>query len=253
MIQPVPKHPNRFSVVFPPSSGGRGVADWNRFEADKIPSSLELHPEIEPLLKPESRILDLGCGFGKTVFELFCRGFRHITGVDSHTAAIQSAHQKAQLIEEPPRPTFINAQAHQLPFRDSSFDVVVTQAFWTAIPDGDRPAVMQEVARVLKPDGPLYFSDFQQTWENPIYAERYLKGTDKGHQTGTFEVLTPAGELEYLAHHFTEDEVSQLMQQAGLKAPETMRSPEVKTRSGNTITGIVAVARNNKKPDPRAN
>lgn len=49
-------------------------------------------------------------------------------------------------------------------------------------------------------------------------------------------------QVEYLAHHYTKDEFSELLKQAGFKIENYIVSP-VKTRSGNTINGHTIIAR----------
>jgi len=39
-----------------------GASPWARFSAGEIPSTIPGAPELLDLLRPESRILDLGCG-----------------------------------------------------------------------------------------------------------------------------------------------------------------------------------------------
>lgn len=72
---------------------------------------------------------------------------------------------------------------------------------------------------------------------------RYELGKTKGYDYGTFEVADEkTGDLEYLAHHYTKQEFTQLLQNAGFKIENYLIHP-VKTRSGSTINGHTIIAR----------
>ncbi len=69
--------------------------DWSKFEACTIPSSLDLHSEIFTRLKKEDNILDIRCGFGKTCFDLYSKGYRSITSADINKSGIEYAQNQA--------------------------------------------------------------------------------------------------------------------------------------------------------------
>ena len=63
--------------------------------------------------------------------------------------------------------TFVEAAAEQLPFEDDSFDTVVSMLVLCTVEDQQR--VLQEIRRVLRPDGRLLFSEHVRS-ENPKRA-----------------------------------------------------------------------------------
>ena len=218
--------------------------DWNKFYATNIPSSLELHPVIFNYIKQDDNILDIGMGFGKTIFDLLKNGFRNLSGIDTNKSGIDFANSAVKSFNLDGRLDFKNANAQNLPFNNKSQNAVITQAFWTTIVQAnDRQAVMNEINRVLKNNGILYIADFGQTPRIPKYKNRYEMGSLKGYDYGTFEVINEKnGTLEYLAHHYTKDEFSKLLQNTGFKIENYLINP-VQTRSGNTIDGHIVVAR----------
>lgn len=96
-------------------------------------------------------ILDLGSGTGISTRQLYKNGFKNVIGVDRDSLMIKEAHSennKTCMIK------YIQADiAMGLPFADDQFEVVTaSSAFhWFA-----NPSSIQEVARILKPQG-YYF------------------------------------------------------------------------------------------------
>ena len=106
-----------------------------------------------------SRLLDLGCGNGKTATWLSIdRGCR-VMGVDLSGVRVANA---TKALEEQPgevreRLGFKKGSGTDLPFPDSSFTHVWSQAVIYHIPDKEK--VLQEAYRVLDDDGVLVFDD----------------------------------------------------------------------------------------------
>lgn len=218
--------------------------DWNKFVGKNIPSSLELSPIIFKYIKYNDNICDVGMGFGKTIFELYKKGFNNLSGIDSNISGINFANKIIKDYNLTGKFNFIIGNAADINLKNESQNVTITQAFWTTITNlSDRKKILKEINRILKNSGILYISDFGQTPSIPIYNERYNLGLIKGYEKGTFEVInSETGNLEYLAHHYTKDEFTELLKCENFKIEEYVISP-VKTRSGNTIDGHTIIAR----------
>ena len=91
------------------------------------------------------RTLDLGCGTGRTL-PLLPRGVRPIA-LDPSPAPLQRARRRA------PGVAFVRASAEALPFRDGTFDTVLSGLVFCSV--GDPRRGLAEVRRVLRPDGEL--------------------------------------------------------------------------------------------------
>src|SRR5437660_857432 len=72
---------------------------WNR----EGPSKPLAHPvnldRLKEWLRPESRILDYGCGYGRVLGMLQANGYSDLIGVDPSTAMIAAARSKNTEIE----------------------------------------------------------------------------------------------------------------------------------------------------------
>ena len=99
-------------------------------------------------LSKGERLLDVGCGTGRTTAALAARGdHASIIGID--ISDIYVAYAAARNTD--PRITFRKADASALPFDDNSFDRAVCQLVLQFIPD-PLPAV-QEMKRIVRPGG----------------------------------------------------------------------------------------------------
>jgi SAM-dependent methyltransferase len=94
------------------------------------------------------RCLDLGCGSGVAIPILEQLGWT-VTGVDISEVMLERARSRA------PDAELIHAHADVLPFADASFDAVVS--IWTHTDVDDFPAVVREVARVLRVESPFVY------------------------------------------------------------------------------------------------
>lgn len=102
-----------------------------------------------------ARILDYGCGYGRTMAELSDQGFTDVAGVDISKALIERGRRARPdldlaVIDSPPT----------LSHPAASFDVVMLLAVLTCIPeDQAQDAVVAELDRVLAPGGLIHVSD----------------------------------------------------------------------------------------------
>ena len=95
-------------------------------------------------ISPDSHVLDVGCGTGGTMKNL--AGRCRFTGLDvSELAADMAARISGQKV--------VVANASNMPFETNSFDAVVASHILEHIQNDD--AAVQEIRRVLKPNGPL--------------------------------------------------------------------------------------------------
>ncbi|KAI1121739.1 methyltransferase type 11 [Nemania abortiva] len=112
---------------------------------------------VLPLIKPDMRILDVGCGPGTITlgFAAHVPG-GSVTGLDANSTAIESA---GDLCKERgvKNASFMVGDAFKLPFEDNSFDIVHAHQVLSHLPGGeDGPGPLRglkEMRRVCKPGG----------------------------------------------------------------------------------------------------
>ncbi len=107
---------------------------------------------------PDTRVLDVGCGVGGPALYLAEKTGCHVTGIDLMEWQAEEAANRAAARGLSGRTVFHAGDACALPFPDASFDVVWSQDAWCHAPD--KPQVIAEAARVVKPGGHIVFTDW---------------------------------------------------------------------------------------------
>jgi ubiquinone/menaquinone biosynthesis C-methylase UbiE len=123
------------------------------------------------------RVLDLGCGRGERSVDLLGRG-AYVDGIDISPVYVAQAEQAAREAgHDPERFTFVDGDAHELPYEDQTFDLVVGDGILHHL-DLDR--ALAEVHRVLVPGGRALFRE-------PLLDNPMLK---------VFRAITPKARTE---------------------------------------------------------
>jgi SAM-dependent methyltransferase len=101
----------------------------------------------------KTRLLDLGCGGGRTTVPLYKKGYQ-ITGLDISRMLVSGLRKKF------PGITVVVADAAKLPFHNHSFDIVLFShnSLDYLYPAVQRAKALKEISRVLIPGGFFVFS-----------------------------------------------------------------------------------------------
>jgi SAM-dependent methyltransferase len=108
-------------------------------------------------LRPGICVLDVGCGTGALLVELAKAG-AIVTGIDTFEEAdgIDRDIAGARLRENEVEAKIIKGTASALPFPDGSFELAVNIGMLEHIPPDQRPGMLQEIFRVVRPGGHLF-------------------------------------------------------------------------------------------------
>jgi len=109
-------------------------------------------------LEQLDKILDLGCGTGRTTFGLFQADFRNIIGVDLTPEMIKEARNLNKHFQTDI--DFRIGDAAKLEFEDSMFDAVIFSfnGLMSVPGQTNRDKAIREIHRVLKPTGIFIFT-----------------------------------------------------------------------------------------------
>ena len=118
-------------------------------------------------LKPGERVLDVGCGTGIVAREVAERlgGSGTVTGLDlspNMLAVARAAANRAGFVIE-----WRQGNAEQLPFAQSTFDLVLCQFALMFV--SDKAAALAEMRRVLTENGRVLVSVWQRLDRHPFY------------------------------------------------------------------------------------
>jgi SAM-dependent methyltransferase len=109
-------------------------------------------------LQPGKTLLDIACGAGGPALRVAATTGCSVVGIDRHEQAIDTARALAEERGLSGRATFRAGDASaRLPLADASFDAVLCIDAINHFPD--RPRLLSEWVRVLKPGGRLLFTD----------------------------------------------------------------------------------------------
>jgi ubiquinone/menaquinone biosynthesis C-methylase UbiE len=127
---------------------------WDRVAHEKRFSHPLRLEWLAPYLDSRARVIDFGCGYGRTLAELSQAGFANITGLDF------SEQMLARCRAEVPGVKLVQNDGHTLPLKTNSIDMILLFAVLTCVPYGDaQRALIGESQRVLRSGGLIYLSD----------------------------------------------------------------------------------------------
>ena len=168
---------------------------------------------------PGGRILEVGCGNGKTAVALAKRGYR-VTGMDFSQKAIDICRELILDVD------FVCASVLNIPFENGSFDGISAFHVLEHLTEEELAKAAEELHRVMRDGGYLLVKCFA---EGDL---RSSKGTASGDS-----VIRGNG---ILYHYFTEDE---LLERLSLFECVSIRTVEERTRFGAVRRRIEAVLR----------
>jgi len=185
--------------------------DWRHI--DYQPSIAELAPlVVTGQLPAGSTALDVGCNKGGVSLFLARHGF-NVLGIDINQAAINQAliyqalnanaglsghadFRVADILVDPP---------------SGPFDVVLLVRVLTCFPTVSAwQALLKGAGALVGPRGYLYVHDFLLSTDSGNYRARYAAGARQGWRPGNFAVHDAAGNLSFIAHHHSDEEVASI-------------------------------------------
>lgn len=136
--------------------------------------------EFSEFVNKEDRILDVGCGYGRTLDELYRCGYRDLTGIDFSEGMIERGKRQF------PHLDLRVKRGAGIDLPDGSVDAVILFAVLTCMrTDREQEELLSEIRRVLRARGILYVNDFLLNTDERNLS-RYEKCRDVYGRYGVF-------------------------------------------------------------------
>jgi len=146
-------------------------------------------------IKPNDKILDVGCGGGRTIAKLAAiASTGKVYGVDYSEDSVSAARRANARWIDIGRVEIKQGSVSQLPFANGTFDLVTaieTHLFWPNLPNDFR-----EIFRVLKPGGALLI--VAEIYRGGKHLEGVRKKIFDKHLAARMNLLTPDEHRELL-------------------------------------------------------
>jgi ubiquinone/menaquinone biosynthesis C-methylase UbiE len=177
-----------------------------------------------PELPAGSRVLELGCGNGKTLSALIRKEW-NVTALDSSQKAVTMSRN---LVKRSSPADIMVADARHIPVKNATFDAIFAIHVIGHMYEHGRQEIAHEVTRTLKPGGMVFFCEFS--------TEDVRFG--KGHRTEPFTFMRGT---KISTHYFTLQETSDLFSELTCKTI-TLHHWQMRIRGNNLVRSeVIAV------------
>lgn len=151
-------------------------------------------------VEKDALVVDIGCGYGRTLNELHQQGYGRLMGFDFSAEMIKRGKRLFPDLDLRVK------EDETIALPDNSADAVILFAVLTCIVKNvDQKQLISEIHRVLKPGGIIYINDFLLNTDERN-TSRYLQYQEKLGVYGAFEL--PEGAV---VRHHSEEWVGELL------------------------------------------
>ena len=164
---------------------------WNGVSGKKEFTTPFQAERFSKYVEKNDLIIDVGCGYGRTLNELYQSGYTNLLGFDISDKMIERGRKQYP---------YLNLKLKKddsIELQDNNADAVILFGVLTCIvDDNEQRKILQEIKRILKPNGILYVNDFLLNSDDRN-TERYEKYKNELGVYGAFELSEGA----ILRHH----------------------------------------------------
>lgn len=120
------------------------------------------------------RVLEVGCGNGKTSAGILLQNVKELVGIDFSKSAVKQCQKR---FDGKKNAVFLESDVLDMPFEKESFDAVVCYHTLGHLLKKERTNAVNEMKRVLVKEGRLYFEDFGKGDLRETKGKTVEKGT----------------------------------------------------------------------------
>jgi ubiquinone/menaquinone biosynthesis C-methylase UbiE len=209
-----------------------------------------LRRQIFAAVPPDSKVLDIGCGTGELLSLLAKRGAR-ITAIDKSPEMVKAARERAAaegILDSVSIKQNTAMEIDRL-FADGEFDTIVLSLVMSELTTEERRWVLNQCARILKPNGALMIADefqpesllkriFFSLVRFPLHLITYIYTQIKGLETTNiwWKIYYAAVELPLmLLSFFAGEPLTQPLKTSELALPKSVRIVKTSALWGGAI------------------
>ena len=125
---------------------GMGLLTWG--------SLTKIKRQIADHVKPNNRVLDLGCGTG-TLAQMCIERGAQVIGVDANNGMLAVAKRNS------PATNYLNISLSDLDehLEDESFDIILSTLAFSELTRAERIHVLKQIKRILRNEGKVFIGD----------------------------------------------------------------------------------------------
>ncbi|CDP52763.1 delta-tocopherol methyltransferase [Devosia sp. DBB001] len=124
-------------------------------------------------------VLDVGSGVGGPARYIAATTGARVTGIDLTPQFVEAARELTRRCGLDDRVDFVEGNAAQMPFADATFDAAI--CLYVGMNISDKPPVLAEIHRVLKPGGRLLWSQAVAAQGLPHYPLPWARDAEASH------------------------------------------------------------------------
>src|SRR3989344_4274211 len=166
---------------------------------------------LQKIITLDAKVLDVGCGSGRSVFDILSKT-KNIVGIDHSDRAVADAKNN---FSRYPSIKILKADAAQLPFDNEEFDFVICMTTFANFADKKFKA-LEEMRRVLKDSGKIIISVFSENaLEERMRVYKTLGVKIKEVKNGT--VIFDESLGDNISEQFTKEQLENIFSKVNLK------------------------------------
>ncbi len=213
---------------------------WEKIPVGKTPSTTPVDEHFWSLLPKHSTILEVGCGWGRIVFECLKRGY-NVVGIDINKNEVESLKKKFSGIKINERVKIFQENILSTFFKDNTFSAIIMQGILSALHKNNRNTALREIHRTLAPFGYIHIAEFEFISNDPLMQKRYRKDKIITKEWGTLSIRNGYGQELYRTHNFEENELVELIKRNKFNIISLSKSTFL-SYHGNKDPGILIIA-----------
>lgn len=167
---------------------------WNEIASSVSLTDPFYLEKLTPYLQTDSQIIEYGCGYGRVLNHLHINNYTNVLGFDLSPGMINRGK------EQFPHLNLQTINHAKIPLKEHAVDAVILSTVLCCIPSNEaQEQIIQEIKRILKPQGILYLTDFLIT-DTLLMKQRYQTDFQTYYEWGAHRTK----EGFYIRHHYPE-------------------------------------------------